>query len=191
MGKRKGIDHWLGLRPLPDACNDQECLRLYPLIRGGHKPSIDRIILGHLKFAFSIVSSVFNSGDSDSAISVAFEALVDGVVLIEDGALDHHTVPNITGYLAVTIKGKVTKFLNAQRRTLKRFPHRLYLIEPDIIEYEEILCKILEDRKEREIIELRLSGRKDPEIGKLMGLTKQRVAQIRQQIGQRLKLLMD
>jgi hypothetical protein len=191
MGKRKGIEHWLGLRPLPKACDDEECLRLYPLVRGGHKPSIDRIILGHLKFAFAIVTSVFNSGDSDSAISVAFEALVDGVIAIEKGSLDHHTVPNITGYLAVTIKGKVTKFLNAQKRTLKRFPHRLYSIDNRQIEYEEILSKILEDRKEREIIELRLSGRKDPEIGRLMGLTKQRVAQIRQKIGQRLKLLMD
>jgi DNA-binding NarL/FixJ family response regulator len=188
VGKRKGIDHWLGQLTLPEPCNDAECLRLYPLVRGKHKPSIDRIVLGHIKFSFAIVTSVFTSGDSDSVMSVAFEALIDGVNRISTGALDHHTVPNITGYLAVTIKGKVTKFLN-NKRILTKVPSRLFVLDHSPLEYKEILSKIIENSREEEVLELRLSGRKDPEIGRMIGLSKQRVTQIRQHIGQKLLAL--
>jgi hypothetical protein len=112
--------------------------------------------------------------------------------LLSDGAIDHHGVePNVPAYIAVTIRRHLLRHLRKSFRHQRRFGESSNKIAGRMdasmirIDFFETLYSCTENPKERTIIERRLMGFSDQDIAPLLGLTKQRVGQIKRDIERR------
>lgn len=168
------------------------------------------MIEGHIRLAMSLVAefAMRAPNRTNEMVSVALEALIDGIEMIERGAIDHHSVPNITGYLIMTVRGRISKFLTGDgvfRCDLKTYKKlkdsgkdmpivildlssrhlRIPVLPSSEMELKELFNAIAQDKKEKQVLDLRIVGYNDPQIAQMMGLTKQRVAQIRKKIGEK------
>lgn len=214
---RRGFYHWFSEITLPEPTNDEELLTLYPFLRNATgvvdesavTAAKHRVVQGHMKLAMSLVAefAVRSPLKTDSMVSVALEAMVDGVEMIASGSIDHHVPnPNVTGYLITTIRGRVTKYLagdgivRCDPQTYKKLREagaylpvvvfdlsashtRIPVLSSSRMEYTDLVQNIVEDDRERKILDMRLSGESDVSIGQKLGLSKVRVGQLRKKIG--------
>lgn len=201
---RRGFRHWLGEKELPEPLPTAILLRYYQLLRhaknsGVRKVAAKKIVMGHVRLGMSIVArwALGYAHRTDDMVSVMLEALVDGVQLISEGALDHHIGdPEIGGYLVQTIYGRINKFLRRPLVAVSTVPirgtHERAMGrkgEQESYDLREIIDRSIETDQERNVIDLRIQGLSDEEVGQVLQppLTKQRVFQIRDQVRRRIQ----
>lgn len=226
---RRGFRHWLGDRELPRQLEDAKLLRYYTLLRHGKNPGVRRdaaqvIVMAHVRLGMATVArwAVTYPTRTDEMVSEMLDALVDGVKMISEGALDNHEgQPNIVAYLVRTMYGRINKLLSRDK-----YAHAIYLggkhirgrgkasngkdedhvrtkgrkeskLEKALStkgdqprqELMEIITRSIQTEQERTVIDLRVEGFDDTQIGQMMKppLTKGRVHQIRTAVKRRIE----
>jgi DNA-binding NarL/FixJ family response regulator len=154
----------------------EQLTNLYHQARQGSKEAKDLIILNHIPLVLNLLK---NKRYDDELLSEAFWQLHQAVTLIAEGSIDHHESPNIGGYITVYVGGRL-KNLMSRSKKVKYFQTKNYSPPDTQIEVDEILNKF--PAKQRIIIQGRLAGKTDEEIGQEMGYTKAWVNKQRQEI---------
>jgi RNA polymerase sigma factor (sigma-70 family) len=106
------------------------------------------------------------------------------------GAIDHHDPLNPVGYVAMCLRGRLRKFVFGEIEHNIRYcdqgkQKRRKSSEFTLDELAEILDACINTEREREVIQLRIEGLKDEEIGKQLGCSKQAVHEVRSRIRDR------
>jgi len=214
--KGESFQHPFYQLELPTAIPEEEKAGLIVEIKAGNVEAGHRVVLSHVRLALSIagryLSLIDNKSRSDDLVSAAVEGLCHGVNKIKNEGLPHD---NLTGYLTECIHRYVSEFLEStpvvvmsgrtkrhykQKGIKSKIPITQELTEAIIekqfdalplssIELDEILDKVVQSPTERSVIELRMEGRKDEEIGLLLGLSKSSVLLIRRELESRFVVL--
>jgi DNA-binding NarL/FixJ family response regulator len=134
--------------------------------------------------------------ESDEMVSIAFEALVEGTKRIAEGAIDHHEVPNVSGYLVSTVKGRLFNFTkNPSWRCVGRVKDSRAIY--DCINdggYDDLADKVRSAAKtpsEMEVIQLIVTGHRPSEVAQLLGKHRQYVNTVVTGIRNRLRAKYD
>lgn len=210
MGRNK-FHHPFYKLDLPASIPEEEKAELISKISKGNLEAAHRAVLSHVRLALNIVGRymvvIDNTSRSDDLVSAAVEGLCHGVNKIREEGLPH---VNLTGYLTENIHRFVSEHLEhfpvvrVPARTKRR--HKGKVLQPATcelteaviekqfdkkskmiskIELDEILEKVIQSPMEREIIELRMEGRRDDEVASLVGLSKTTVFLIRRELENR------
>lgn len=209
--KRRGFDHWLGQNQglMPRPLSPDNLKTAYEALRHSAVPEIvertaNSIITSHIRIGMGLVGSflVRSPGKSDVFVSEMMWGLVRGCQRLREGAIDHHSDPNITGYLVKTVTGCLRKvacrdrLLGVHEKTYRKGKHGIVVpLHGHDFEHKkgetaakELLESILYScgsESERRIVQLRVAEHTDEEIGEILGLTKARVQQIRAELRKR------
>lgn len=208
-----GFQHWLGSQELAEAADAVFCDAIYPALRLG-EPEAKRLVARRfMRMAFSLCSRyAMTYWDTDELVAEALLTLVESVEMISKGALDHHVPkPNIGGYINMSIYGSlnkiVTRRLGVNEKTFRKHGGRTpRLVFTDsqawitdsksagsIVETREIMELMEQSMKlqEREVFNLRMQGNSDFEIAEMLGLSRQRIQQIRADLKVKLAQILD
>ncbi len=160
-------------KSLPEKMSPIILLRYYRFLRFGkcervRKEAANKICLGHIRLGLLLVSSFRKSYPHKNAdmISDMLFGLVKGCELMSKGAIDHHEVPNVTGYLLRTAKGMIQKSL-AKDRKIKQLAVDV-IIHDHKSDVGEIIERAILSPRDRIIIEFRAQGYKDADIGRMI-----------------------
>jgi RNA polymerase sigma factor (sigma-70 family) len=166
-----------------------DCEELYPRLIAGDLEARNKVIESHIPLGMQIIKRIHHKYKRDLIPEMTYH-LTMAVQRICEGALEHYEEKNISGYLYTCMWGQLIQFAKKEHKrkhitaceppTIKWFDH---------MEYQEILDKF--DGRERQILEMRIEGYKDIEIGEKLGLTKQRVHQLREGIKSKLEGIYD
>lgn len=166
---------------------EEEIPELFRKLKEGDIEARDRLIYGHLKLGLMIVGYFmkFRSGIGQELVSEMLWTLTTSVDNIQKGKIDEN--PNVTGYIRGRMSGALRNLVMKKAPTLivKDYPSRK--ANDSELEIEDILKQCKLNKTQQQVVELRLSGMKDPEVGAQMGITKQAVHQIRLGIQARLE----
>lgn len=159
--------------------------------------------MSHVRLGMATVArwALTYSHRTEDMVSEMLDALVDGVKMISEGALDHHEgKPEISGYLVQTMYGRINKLLRRSRESntlslrAEGIKHEIQKAisrkgQQDRKDLMEIIDLSIRTKQERTVIELRVEGYDDTEIGQMMEppVTKGRVHQIRTTVKRRIQ----
>lgn len=186
------------------------------------KTAAQVMLESHLKLGMSTVTFFVpcDPKKSDVLVSEMLFSLWTGIIRLHEGAIDHHgETPNPVGYLMVKLKGDLRNLLNRDglvrvniatyRKILKKGePRRVLFLDltneakkraittVDVAEKDLetiVFNRCCESERDRQIINFRLDGLRDEEIGQKLNppLTKGRIQQIRTKIADKLKRILD
>lgn len=195
MRKRKGFQHWMGSK-LPKRLSEEQMLKCYKVLRYGRSEKAKAIarkliIMNHLGLGFAHATRFVNGRPekADELVGEMIYGLVQGVNLIEQGAVDNHEgTPNISGYLVTSMRGYMLRHI--RHRQPEILPHPDHPKRGNLIEIQELIDKATKSDREKRIIQLRIAGHNDPEIAEIIGITVSAIQQARTRVAQRLKELM-
>jgi FixJ family two-component response regulator len=183
---------------LPERMSDEQILSLYRSVRNSNPENVyeAELLRGLLRFGSSIVAEF--AIKAPSQVPELFSEMADelwcAIEAMRQGAIDHHDPPNVMGYVAVRLRGRLKKFVYREIRHRIRYrdqgkkKHREKIPKSSrdsLYELEEILNACLKTERERQVIGLRLQGLDDVQIGKELGCSKQSVHEIRSRIKNR------
>lgn len=224
---RRGFRHWLGDQSLPQPLSEDKLLRYYHFLRHAKtetvkKQAAHKLVMCHVRLGMAAVArwTLTYPHRTDEMVSEMLDALVDGVKMISEGALDRHETPQIAGYLTQTVYGRINKMLRRDKfayalyisgkystgkgkidvgsqEFVKTKGYRLTRLEKALTtkgeqesrDIQEIIRRSIQTDQERTVIELRVAGYDDTEIGEMMEppVTKGRVHQIRTAVKRRIQ----
>lgn len=202
---RRGFDHWISRYELPTHLPEDRLVRWYKILRSGQSSvAFERarqmIIGSHLRLGMSMVAEMReNDTRTEELVSEMFLGLVAGVQNLSQGAIDHHEVPNVTGYLRRCVNGRLLRFIHkdgvfrVRQETHKRLVEKFGGIKrialrdfedrrgPSVDEIMEVANATIKTERERVVFELRIKDLTDEEIAKQFNppVTTSRVQQIR------------
>lgn len=145
------------------------------------------MILGHISYGFSKVAEANSrfANLSDDLVSVMLKELVAGVNELEKGAIDHHVIPNPTGYLARRIRFALVRWAAKEKHRLshdrvnskikKLAEIKVNTGDPDELTKIKNLAKT---KQEQEVVHLLSLGYSPKEIAEALSITKQGVANV-------------
>jgi FixJ family two-component response regulator len=182
---------------LPQPMPEEQIRSLYLSVRSsnGESDSAAELLRGLLRFGSSIVADF--AVKAPSQIPELFSEMADelwcAIEAMRQGAIDHHDPPNVMGYVAMRVRGRLKKFVYREIRHRIRYRdqgdkrrEKIPKSSKDTLyELEEILNACLRTERERQVIGLRLQGLDDVQIGKELGCSKQSVHEIRSRIKNR------
>lgn len=197
MKPRRGFRHPIGSQELPKQLTVEKLTKYYGFLRHAKNPGVrkaaaHKIIMSHARLGMSLVArwALGYPWQIDDMVSEMLMALVDGVEMIAEGAIDSHgNSPNIGGYLAQTIHGRINKMLAQKPKDPGAKIIRSVPGDQGCLDLMEIITRSIETRQERTVIELRIEGYNDAQIGQMLEpqLTEQRVYQIRTVVKRRIQ----
>lgn len=214
MIKRKGFQHWLSTR-IPKALTVARTARIFKALQNPELAQKKRnqaarlLIRGHMRLGMAVVSECYRPTLIDDLVGEMLLALTESVNRIVTGAIPaEHT--NITAYIRASLRFRVWRFICSYSRILgvRIETHRLrekkgkprfkqtnsipVLACPNqnhrLLELKEVIDSVIENELERQIINLRLSGCTDVQIGEALDYTAARIGQIRRAIADRVKV---
>lgn len=197
MRVRKSFQHWLGTdHRLPSRrLTEDEVLRCYKILRHGKSLKAKTIarnflIMNHLGLGFAHATRFVASrpNQADEIVDEMIFGVIQGVLRMEEGSIDHHETPNIAGYLVKMATGRMIAFI--QHRPPELLPQPRKSKQLDSLELRELIDKSITTPQERMVIDFRAEGYKDSQIGAMMDLTASRVQQIRNAVKTRLAELL-
>jgi hypothetical protein len=207
---------------IPDLISNEALLELYYKVRSGDEHvrawAADCIIKGNIAQALYVCKlrspKVIGRDGSwrvvikPDMLGEAMLQLVESVDAIKNGAIDHHTTPNIRGYLTVALHGRLRRHHVRDRlmwvdpatyKKLEAAGHQFsgVITLPDIekptkgdlsemIANRELLKLTVFSDFEKQVVEARLRGETDPKIAEQLNCSKQHVHQTRQRIQKRI-----
>lgn len=203
---RRGFNHPIKAFALTETVSNQRVLELYYLIRAGNQNARIEMMQAHLRLGLAKVaffcSSERNATRREEMVSVMLESLWEGIDRLHMGAITHHgDTPNPTAYLMTKLFGNLRAFCFSDRLlpTDPETPYRNSVvgirndcksrnIDPSqhlrCIEIETKACR---DERDHQILDMRMSGMDDAEIGTALNLSKARVGQIRASMAERVR----
>jgi len=174
---------------------DKEILKLIERIKEGDQDAENRLFYGYFRFALFIAGQ-YAMRIRSLMDDLAQEAQIGLITAIRDIPTKLKENKYLTTYLAQKIHGRLYAFI---RKQFKRVIYDTTITEMGTIvvklkEYRKNRSRdmfqeirdYLKDKREEEIITLRLEGYNDVEIAEKIGLTKMRISQIRREIGKRI-----
>lgn len=203
-------DHplWASSRIFTDA----EALALLPQVRACDPAAVETMTLGYMRLALIIAGqyvALFKSRRwVEDFVSAAMEGLVEGVNALQT---PHGGVDNPKSVVASAVHTAISEMIEnsptirvpsrSSRRTGQGAPTRIRNDEtneqiiqsglsPDITGVEDVVDSIVETPLEAEIVRLRVEGYSDDEIGEQLGYSRQTVQVIRQDLHDRLNLIL-
>ncbi len=182
--------------------DDDEKLKLLKRVREKDPEAIEKMILSHIRLAFSIVNryiSVFPHfvKDLDSA---AMLGIVIAVNKIAQGSMAAHN--NVTGYIVINVnyavRGEIQKSFVIRAPRNKKVVKvtndlrqggmlRHSQLSNQLYEIWDTVDSLTEDQLEKQILELRGEGHTDVEVAEFLGLTRSSVTRIRQSLFKKYK----
>lgn len=191
-GRGGGYRRILSTGNFPISIEDKRKLELLKLTREGNDEAQDELILGHVRLAVSIVDRYivhFNCRYLDDELDdAAIEGIVVAVDRIRQGHLKHD---NVTAYIVVVVHRFIADCL--WKSSLVRVPRGHHYrwgtpIREDsvncnpskMIETRDLIDHVIRSKQERRIVDLRIAGYTDREIGKIMDIPKVTVFRTRQ-----------
>jgi DNA-directed RNA polymerase specialized sigma24 family protein len=156
-------------------------------VQHGDERAMEEMILGHLRYACSVVGKYLASANStamaDDLSEAAFFGIVDGVNAIARNGLVHD---NVTGYLAKRINGEIRNYLAGRSVVVgprgERSPHcedisrHDFAVPPDTsIEVEEDIQYLVRDNTDECIVRMLQQGTTAADIARQLGLHKANV----------------
>ncbi len=182
--------------------DDDEKLKLLKRVREKDPEAIEKMILSHIRLAFSIVNryiSVFPHfvKDLDSA---AMLGIVIAVNKIAQGSMAAHN--NVTGYIVINVnyavRGEIQKSFVIRAPRNKKVVKvtndlrqggmlRHSQLSNQLYEIWDTVDSLTEDQLEKQILELRGEGHTDVKVAEFLGLTRSSVTRIRQSLFKKYK----
>jgi len=155
----------------------------------------DSLTESHMRLGCSIAGRYVRlGGDSDEMVGAAMFGIVRAVDKIKDGQLEHD---NITGYIVHYIHQECSESLR-KNTTIptprKKPPKHIFPLTAttstsyddfNIVDFEDVLEKIIENDEERLIIELRREGFMDKAIAEILGISRSQVTKSRLRLAKR------
>jgi RNA polymerase sigma factor (sigma-70 family) len=193
LGKRKGFKHWLGTQDLPIRLAPGILLRYYQILRYGvsernKKAAGHKIIRSHIRLGLSRTARYVKDPTLvDDMVSAMLYGLTRGVQRMAEGAIDKHTEPNISGFLALTMDGYIRKAMirKVDARPLKE--KERFVSKDEVNDLREILDSCLQTDEERVIFQYLESGLSFREIAPELKCSHEYVRRIKNRVAQRVK----
>jgi len=191
--------------------SEEDTVELIERHRKGRKLAGQQLVKGHLALALTIVGqyvALFKSRRFvDDFVSAAMVGLADGVEKLREPP-DGNDNPQ--AIIAAFIHRAITDYIESlptvkvpsrSERRGKAIPTRVYddaenerLIDSGVLEeispVEEMIDSVVQSELEANIVRLRVEGYTDDEIGAELGYSRQTVQVIRQDLHERLKVLL-
>lgn len=178
---------------------DDKKLEVLQRVRAGDPTAINQMIMSHIRLVLLLVNRHLHNCphygyDLDS---VAMLGVVNCVHKIANGAMANHD--NITGYITKHIHGLIQREIGKSHivPTPRSVPNIVttnhgtlgYRTNADgdmaIIDLRDALEHLVENRRERRILELREKGYTDQEVGEILGISQWTVRLIRLELYRR------
>lgn len=175
---------------------EEEKVRMVALLKTGNPEEViwakNQLTEGHMKLIFAIAyrySGHLPMSWIDDMIGQGCLALSKALEEARTKLIDD----NITGYIISKVTSYLSHYLTKERRQSRHvkyvLPKTLYEVVDsrygDLDELLDILKQVVKDPREKEIISLRRQGHTDAEIGMMLGLSEDRIRQIRHTISRR------
>ncbi len=176
---------------------DEEKLKLLKRVREGNSEAIEKMILGHIRLAFSIVSRYTDSFPYlvDDLKSAAMMGIIIAVNKIAKNSMAAHD--NVTGYIVVNVNYAIRReiqnnlaiqsprdkeVLRVTNSTLYNVGTRHSQLSSQLYEIWDSVDSLTEDQLEKQILELRSEGHTDNEVAEFLGLSRSSVTRIRKNL---------
>ena len=177
--------------------DDVEKLKLLKRVREGDSEAVEKMILGHVRLAFSIVNRYVNSFPYfvDDLKSAAMMGIVIAVNKIAENSMAAHD--NVTGYIVINVNYAIRREI--QNSFVIRTPRGKKVVsmtdltqcnlvkrhsQPSSQLYEiwDAVDSLTEDQLEKQILELRSEGHTDNKVADFLGLSRSSVTRIRKNL---------
>ena len=184
--------------------SDEAIIALYKKVRAGDDKAEHDLIHANLRFGLFLVTKY--TGNSvervegirnlrvDDLVSEMLVALVGAVRKLKKGAIDNHqsgiTINGILGYISWTITGALNNLIT--RGTKGQFEMFIKTEKADIDhgmsckELEEVIYSCVKDEREKQIIDMRMTGMTDLAISKDLGYSETYIWAIRTNVAKRI-----
>ncbi len=177
--------------------DDEEKLKLLKRVRVGNSEAIEKMILGHIRLAFSIVSRYVNSFPYfvDDLKSAAIMGVVIAVNKIAKNSMDSHD--NVTGYIVINVNYVIRREIQNNLAIQSPRNKKVLLVtsgvswnvrtrhsqlSSQLYEIWDSVDSLTEDQLEKQILELRSEGHTDNEVAEFLGLSRSSVTRIRKNL---------
>lgn len=179
----------------PPGLEESRKLELLELTKAGSTEAKDELILSHIRLAFSIVNRLHTS--DNELKSAAVEGVVHAMSRVSKGHLSHD---NVTGYIVHFIHQYIGEYIRKissipmprghtrlQAYSIRR--NEAHYDPRAMTELKDLLAHSIETKQERRIVDLKIAGYTDAQVGEIMDIPQTRVFRIRQTLKQRFERL--
>jgi hypothetical protein len=198
--------------------SQREAILLLPRVRACDPEAVELMTTGFMRLALIIAGQYVGLFKSrryvEDFVSAAMEGLTEGVLQLRDphagvdnpksvvSSAIHRSITNaIDNMQTVRVPGGTERWKKHQGKPASFKPTRIHsdetneeIIEsglsPDITGVEDAVDSVIETPLEADIVRLRVAGYDDNEIGEQLGFSRQTVQVIRQDLHNRLKLIL-
>lgn len=206
--KRLGFDSDLGT--LPNQLSPERLLRYYRFlryskVRQNQQKAARKIIMAHARLAMALVGNlaVHYPTKTDLLVAEALWSVTHCVSMISAGALDSHNVPNVTGYILMSVTQHLKKAATSDRLMLGSGyakgkhvnvvsigDHEPLARPQDANDLFELILSITVDPIEATIVRMRSEGFNDRQIGHCLNMTHQDVGRRRSELWTKVKAIL-
>lgn len=205
--------HWLGsyISSLPKR-TEEEVRALAKRWRGGEVAIRDELVQGVMSVTFQAVAK-YEHHNHEELFSVAIETIYEALEKYPIAAAKREAEENkdnIKAYVTQFVRSRIMDFIcdspgvPSPRREHLRRDNDVKVVVPASVDgvamvddcyndtdTHDLISRICEDDLDKKIINLRLQGLLDPEIGRTLGCSRQLVTKRRLLIGGRLKAIYE
>ena len=185
----------------PPGVEESRKLELLKLTKEGNIESRDELIMSHIRLALSIVNRYIGWHQCRYMRGELDDAAIGGVVYALDRVSKGHLAhDNVTGYIVHFIHNFVSACF--QKATLipkprGHFRPQAHSIKENSVHYDpramselkDLINCTIETADERRIVDLKIAGYTDSQVGAIMAIPQTRVFRIRQTLKQRFERL--
>lgn len=200
-GRGEGYRRILSTRNFPQKIEDERKLELLGLIRVGNKKAKDELILSHIRLVVSIVDRYISNFNcrylADELEDAAIEGLIVAISRVEQGCLKHD---NVTGYIVIIVHRYVSDCLRKSslipaprghifRQGIPIHEGSVSCNPGEMSEIRDLIDCSIRSKKERRVVDLKIKGFTDKEVGEIMDIPQTAVFRIRQTLKTRFERL--
>ena len=185
----------------PEPLDDDLKLEIVSELKAGNLSRKDQLILSHIRLAFAIAKRYIKKHNLsrlyDELNSAAAEGVIIAVDRISKGYLKHN---NATGYIVKFVHNSIIQtwakqpIVPSPRNRNNTETHSFLDIHANfddskVISIHETLDCIIRTQRERRIVDLRIKGYTDVQIGAIMGMPHQTIQRLRKILRKRFERL--
>lgn len=156
--------HYVDLEP-------KERSDLLKNVRSGDQDAFERMILGHMKYAYKIVNDAAQRYDAYYLIDELFDSAIEGILIAVDrirrGKLDHD---NFTTYIGLWVKGQVSTTLRSFERRPTKTNKILSRTDWEVDFWDQVFS-LAENAFERNVLTLRSREYTDKETAEKLNVS--------------------
>jgi len=185
----------------PEALDDDLKLEIVTELKAGNADRKDQLILAHVRLALSIANRHIKRHNLSNLYDELNSAAVEGVIIAVDRILKGHLTHNdATPYIIKFIHHLINLCVSKQpivpspRNRNNTKSHSFLDVHAHhdnsgIAGIKETLDCIIRTRRERRIVDLRIKGYTDVQIGAIMGMPHQTIQRLRKILRKRFERL--